>query len=43
MLEKEYARWGGRLADVFGVPFYPYSNRYKYNMGTVAGNVPVRH
>ncbi len=41
-LEKEYVRWGCRLADVLGVPIYPYSQRYKNWMGTVAGNVQVR-
>jgi hypothetical protein len=41
-LEKEYVRWGCRLADVLGVPIYPYSQRYRNNMGTVAGNVSVR-
>jgi hypothetical protein len=38
-LEREYYRWGGRLADQLGVPFYAYSNRYKNQSG--AGNVPV--
>lgn len=42
MLEKEYTRWGWRLADIFGVPIYPYSNRYRMNAGTVAGSIPVR-
>ncbi len=42
MLEKEYVRWGWRLADVFGVPIYPYSNRYRMATGTVAGSIPVR-
>lgn len=27
LLEKEYDRWTGRLADVFGVPRYPFSQR----------------
>lgn len=42
LLEKEYYRWGGRLADDLGVPFYAYSNRYKYG-GPPAGNIPVRN
>ena len=41
-LEREYVRWGQRLADVFGVPLYPYSNRYKNAGGTAAGSIPVR-
>jgi hypothetical protein len=41
LLEKEYYRWGGRLADQLGVPFYAYSNRYK-NQGGTAGIIPVR-
>lgn len=40
-LEHEYYRWGGRLADVLGVPFYAYSNRYKPG-GTTVQNIPVR-
>jgi hypothetical protein len=28
MLEKEYRRWGYRLADIIGAPIYPYSLRY---------------
>lgn len=41
-LEREYGRWGGRLADMLGVPFYPYSNRFKNVGGVMAGNIPVR-
>ena len=40
-LEGEYYRWGGRLADTLGVPFYAYSNRYK-NPGPSIQNVSVR-
>ena len=40
MLEREYKRWSGRLADMLGVPPYPYSNRNKG--GIKAGSVPVR-
>jgi len=29
LLEREYVRWGYRLADVLGVPVYPYSRRYQ--------------
>ena len=39
MLEHEYKRWAGRLADLLGVPLYPYSKRFGPEMG--AGNVPV--
>ena len=41
-LEGEYYRWGGRLADIFGVPFYAYSNRYKHHGAKYAGSIPVR-
>ena len=41
-LEREYYRWGGRLADLLGVPFYAYSNRYKQGGRTVVSNVTVR-
>jgi hypothetical protein len=42
LLEREYVRWGWRLADVLGVPIYPYSNRYRMGAGTRAGSIPVR-
>lgn len=42
LLEHEYFRWGGRLADILIVPFYAFSNRYKNNGGVVAGSIPVR-
>lgn len=29
LLEREYRRWGGRLAEVLGVPYYPFSERYQ--------------
>lgn len=43
-LEQEYDRWSGRLADLFGVMRYPYSQRFggtgtSSNSG--ARNVPV--
>lgn len=41
-LEAEYYRWGGRLADTLGVPFYAYSNRYKRHGKSYAGSIPVR-
>jgi DUF1009 family protein len=41
-LEKEYARWGFRLADILGVPVYPYSTRYRVAMGVRSGSIPVR-
>lgn len=44
MLEREYVRWGMRLADLFGVPIYAYATRYKrfLNGGGKAGNIPTR-
>lgn len=43
-LEREYVRWGMRLADILGAPIYPFSQRYKGKVGTVqAGSIPVRH
>lgn len=42
LLEKEYYRWAGRLADILGVPFYSYSNRFK-GKGPTGGSIPVRH
>lgn len=42
MLEKEYVRWGFRLADILGVPIYPYSERYRrFGGGVKAGNISV--
>ena len=43
LLEREYVRWGYRLADVLGVPVYPYSRRYQSgNRGcNVVGNIKV--
>lgn len=42
-LEKEYVRWGCRLADVLAVPIYAYSTRYMGRVGNVvAGNIPCR-
>lgn len=38
-LEMEYKRWAQRLADLFGVPLYPYSARNAG--GVVAGNIKV--
>lgn len=39
-LENEYVRWAGRLADIFGVPLYPFSERFmKSRRGTT---IPVR-
>jgi hypothetical protein len=42
LLEKEYARWGARLADILGVPFYPFATRFRAAGGVVAGSIPVR-
>ena len=41
LLEKEYVRWASRLADVLGVPLYPYSQRFRKYVGG-GGNIPVR-
>lgn len=40
-LEREYVRWGNRLADILGVPIYAYSTRYRA-AGNAAGSIPVR-
>lgn len=40
MLEREYTRWAKRLADILGVPLYPYAQRFKSTGAT--RNVPVR-
>jgi len=41
MLEREYVRWGFRLADILGAPIYPYSTRYRSFSGVKAGSIPV--
>lgn len=38
LLEREYKRWAQRLADILGVPLYPFSTRFMGN----SVNVPVR-
>lgn len=40
-LRDELKAWGYRLADLLGVPVYPYSTRYRDGAGAVT-NVPVR-
>ena len=40
LLEKEYYRWAGRLADILGVPLYYYSERFRSVRGT-SGSIPV--
>ena len=42
LLEREYCRWAGRLADILGVPLYAYSTRFA-RMGIRSGNVRVVH
>lgn len=42
LLEKEYVRWGYRLADTLRVPIYPYSARYRSFIHGMAGSIPVR-
>jgi hypothetical protein len=39
-LEREYVRWGMRLADIVGAPIYAYSTRYRIAM--TSGSIPVR-
>lgn len=39
LLEKEYVRWARRLADIFGVPLYAFSDRFRPK--GPARNVPV--
>ena len=39
LLEREYSRWAKRLADIFGVPLYAYSTRFKKS--GPGGNIPV--
>jgi hypothetical protein len=41
LLEREYRRWTGRLADIFGCHRYPYSERSQGG-GLVSGAIPVR-
>lgn len=41
LLEREYVRWAKRLADVLGVPLYPYSDRFRAR--GAGGSVPVRN
>lgn len=38
MLENEYTRWQGRLADILGCPVYGFSSR---GNASKAGNIPV--
>lgn len=42
LLEREYARWGMRLAEHLRVPIYPYAERYKQFAASMAGSIPVR-
>lgn len=39
-LESEYVRWAMRLVDIFGVPLYPFSERFR--KARSGGNVPRR-
>lgn len=39
LLEREYVRWAKRLADILGIPLYPYAARFKRQFGVY--NVPV--
>lgn len=40
LLEKEYDRWSSRLADIFGIPKYAFSQRTRRGKGP-GSNVPV--
>jgi hypothetical protein len=42
LLEAEYNRWAGRLADILGVPLYPYASRFREGGGNAVSNVKVR-
>lgn len=42
LLEREYVRWGMRLADILGAPLYPYSGRYNAGTRSGAGMIPRR-
>lgn len=43
MLEREYQRWGYRLADILQCPVYPFSPRYKPIGSNSVTNVNVQH
>lgn len=40
LLEREYQRWAGRLADLLGVPLYAFST--KFRSSSAVSNVRVR-
>jgi len=42
-LEREYQRWGYRLANILGCPVYAYSERYRSSGGNAITNVQVQH
>jgi hypothetical protein len=39
-LEREYVRWSDRLADILGVPHYPFSARFRRR--GPGSSIPVR-
>ena len=39
LLEHEYHRWAGRLADTLGVPLYPFAERFRRSARV--GSIPV--
>lgn len=41
--DNEYYRWGKRLADIFSVAPYPFSQRYDGQPGSRSGTVRVRN
>lgn len=42
-LDRDYVKWAHRLADLFGVPLYPFSTKFRRGLGAGAENIPIRH
>lgn len=42
-LEDEYVRWAKRLADIFGCPLYPFSQRFQRMSAGKTGSVRIRN
>lgn len=42
LIERQYHRFACRLADVLGVPLYPFADRNKRGSAVMAGSIPVR-
>ena len=43
LLENEYNRWAGRLADIFGVPYYGFSMRFQAGAGQSTASAGVKN